>query len=142
MFKFVMLALAYALCSAPASAQDYPVKPIRIIVPFGPGGGGDIVGRIFGQSLQEKLGQPVIIENKPGQGTNIGAEAVARADPDGYTMLVAASSTAANKNLYRSLKYDLVSDLAPVSRASIRMVDSATVSAHTGIAGSPRRVAT
>src|SRR4051812_50067923 len=79
--------LICALLSVPSAfAQDYPSKPIRIIVPFGPGGGGDIVGRIFGQALQEKLGQAVVIENKPGAAGTIGNEAVARADKDGYTI--------------------------------------------------------
>ena len=66
MFKIVMAALACALCGAAASAQDYPSKPIKLIVSFGPGGGADIVGRILGQAMAEKLGQPVVIENRPG----------------------------------------------------------------------------
>src|SRR4051794_41949098 len=72
--------------AAPAAAQEYPAKPIRIIVPFGPGGGGDIVGRIFGQYLQEKLGQSVVIENRPGAAGPLGNEVVARAEKDGYTI--------------------------------------------------------
>ena len=72
--------------AAPASAQDYPTQPIRMIVPFGPGGGSDIVTRIIAQRMQEKLGQPVVIENKPGAGGTLGNELVARAAPDGYTM--------------------------------------------------------
>ena len=69
-----------------ASAQEWPQRPIRIIVPFGPGGGADIIGRIVAQSLQEKLGQPVVIENRPGAAGTLGNEAVARADKDGYTL--------------------------------------------------------
>src|ERR1043165_7142335 len=76
MFKFVLTALACALNGAPALAQDYPNRPIRIIVPFGPGGGGDIVGRIFGQVLQDRLGQPVIIEKKPGAAATLGNDVV------------------------------------------------------------------
>ncbi len=86
MFKPMIAALACALFATPSLAQDYPTKPIRIIVPFGPGGGGDIVGRIFGQALQEKLGQPVVVENKPGAAGTIGNELVARAEKDGYTI--------------------------------------------------------
>ena len=78
-----MLVLALA---APAAAQDWPQKTIRIIVSFGPGGGTDIVGRIIAQSLQEKLGQPVVIENRPGAGGTLGNEVVARAEKDGYTL--------------------------------------------------------
>src|SRR5947209_13790674 len=82
-----LFAVACALAMAvPALAQDYPNKPIRVIVPFGPGGGGDIVGRIFGQYLQEKLGQSVVIENKPGAAGTLGNELIARAEKDGYTI--------------------------------------------------------
>src|ERR1043166_8934226 len=82
--RLMIAVLAACVLIAPAAAQDFPAKPIRIIVPFGPGGGGDIVGRIFGQSLQEKLGQPVIIENKPGAAGTLGNELIARAEKDGY----------------------------------------------------------
>lgn len=100
----------------PASAQTWPTRPVRLVVPYAPGGTTDATARIVAEYLSRAWGQQVIVENKPGQGTNIGAETVARSDPDGYTMLIAASSMAANKNLYRSLKYDLVTDLAPVCR--------------------------
>lgn len=100
----------------PALAQAWPTRPVRLVVPYAPGGTTDATARIVADYLSRIWGQQVVIENKPGQGTNIGAETVARADPDGYTMLVAASSMAANKTLYRSLKYDLVTDLAPVCR--------------------------
>src|ERR1044071_3827851 len=86
MFRFMIAALASVLLAVPAAAQDYPNKPIRIVVPFGPGGGGDIVGRIFGQALQDRLGQPVVIENKPGAGGTLGNELIARAEKDGYTI--------------------------------------------------------
>jgi tripartite-type tricarboxylate transporter receptor subunit TctC len=99
-----------------AAAQSWPNRPVRLVVPYAPGGTTDGTARIVAEWLSRAWGQQVIIENKPGQGTNIGAETVARSDPDGYTMLVAASSMAANKNLYRTLRYDLVGDLAPVSR--------------------------
>jgi len=98
-----------------AAAQTWPNRPVRLVVPYAPGGTTDGTARIVAEWLSRTWGQQVVVENKPGQGTNIGAETVARADPDGYTMLVAASSMAANKNLYRTLRYDLVTDLAPVS---------------------------
>jgi tripartite-type tricarboxylate transporter receptor subunit TctC len=100
----------------PALAQAWPTRPVRLVVPYAPGGTTDATARIVADHLSRIWGQQVIIENKPGQGANIGAETVARADPDGYTMLIAVSSMAANKSLYRSLKYDLVIDLAPVGR--------------------------
>jgi tripartite-type tricarboxylate transporter receptor subunit TctC len=112
--EFVSLGTAVVAGTGPAWSQSWPTRPVRLIVPYAPGGTTDAVGRIVAERLTRIWGQQVIIENKPGQGRNIGAETVARADPDGYTMLVAASSMAANKSLYRALKYDLVTDLAPV----------------------------
>jgi tripartite-type tricarboxylate transporter receptor subunit TctC len=117
--EFVALGALSSLAAAGVSralAQAWPNRPVRLVVPYAPGGTTDGTARILADRLSRTWGQQVVIENKPGQGTNIGAETVARADPDGYTMLVAASSMAANKNLYRALKYDLVTDLAPVSR--------------------------
>jgi tripartite-type tricarboxylate transporter receptor subunit TctC len=117
--EFVALGALSALAAAGVSAalaQTWPNRPVRLVVPYAPGGTTDGTARILADRLSRIWGQQVVIENKPGQGTNIGAETVARADPDGYTMLVAASSMAANKNLYRALKYDLVTDLAPISR--------------------------
>ena len=117
--EFVALGALSTLAAAGVSralAQAWPNRPVRLVVPYAPGGTTDGTARILADRLSRTWGQQVVIENKPGQGTNIGAETVARADPDGYTMLVAASSMAANKNLYRALKYDLVTDLAPVSR--------------------------
>lgn len=98
-----------------ASAQEWPLRPIRIVVPFGPGGGADIIGRIVAQSLQEKLGQPVVIENRPGAGGTLGNEAVARADKDGYTlgMMTAGQIIAAVMN--KSLRYDTLTAFDPVS---------------------------
>jgi tripartite-type tricarboxylate transporter receptor subunit TctC len=100
---------------SPAFSQSWPTRVVRLVVPYAPGGTTDAVARIVAERLSSIWGQQVFIENKPGQGTNIGAETVARADSDGYTMLVVASSMAANKSLYRNLKYDLTTDLAPVS---------------------------
>ena len=98
-----------------ASAQEWPQRPIRIVVPFGPGGGADIIGRIVAQSLQEKLGQPVVIENRPGAAGTLGNEAVARADKDGYTlgMMTAGQIIAAVMN--KSLRYDTLTAFDPVS---------------------------
>src|SRR3954466_9179429 len=111
--------------AAPAAAQDYPNKPIRIIVPFGPGGGGDIVGRIFGQVLQDKLGQPVVIENKPGAAGTLGNELVARADKDGYTIGVMTAGQIIAAAMNKSLRYDQATALEPISQvgtASLMLV--------------------
>ena len=101
---------------APLGAQSYPNKPLRLIVPFpGGGGGADYVGRVIGQKLAERLGQPVVIENRPGAAGNIGIELVAKAQPDGYTLLVTTPSLTISPSLYKKLSYDAVRDLAPIS---------------------------
>jgi tripartite-type tricarboxylate transporter receptor subunit TctC len=115
MFKAMMAAVAVCVLVAPAAAQDYPTKPIRIIVPFGPGGGGDIVGRIFGQVLQDKLGQPVIIENKPGAAGTLGNEAVARGNKDGYTIGVMTAGQIIAGAMNKSLRYDTATAFEPIS---------------------------
>jgi len=101
----------------PASAQvDYPTRPIRIVVGFTPGGGNDIIARVVGQKLQESLGQPVIIENKPGAGAILATEYVARSAPDGYTLLVGASGAMViDPAVYEKLSYDTMRDFKPVS---------------------------
>ena len=99
---------------ATAQAQ-YPTKPIRLILPFPPGGGSDAFARIFGPKLSEALGQPVVIENRPGAGANIGAEVAAKAPPDGYTLLLGNVAHAINVSLYSKLNYDLVRDFTSVS---------------------------
>jgi tripartite-type tricarboxylate transporter receptor subunit TctC len=101
--------------SALALAQAYPSKPIRVIVPYAPGGGLDTVGRPVVQKLSEAFGQPVILENRPGGGTTIGTGAVAKARPDGYTLLLTLSALAIGPSLYPQLPYDPVKDFAPVS---------------------------
>ena len=118
MFKLVIAALACALCTVHASAQDYPNKPIRIIVPFGPGGGGDIVGRIFGQYLQEKLGQSVVIENKPGAAGTLGNELIARAEKDGYTIGVMTAGQIIAAAMNKSLRYDTATAFEPISQVA------------------------
>ena len=113
-----MLIITLRACAllTPATAQDYPTKPIRIIVSFGPGGGGDIVGRIFGQALQEKLGQPVVIENKPGAAGTIGNELVARAEKDGYTIGVMTAGQIIAAAMNKSLRYDTATAFEPISQ--------------------------
>jgi tripartite-type tricarboxylate transporter receptor subunit TctC len=93
----------------------YPTRPIHLIVPFTPGGTTDIVARLVGQWLSERLGQPVVVENRPGAGTNIGTEAVIKASPDGYTLLVASAPAAINATLYQNLNFNFARDIAPVA---------------------------
>ncbi|AZG10387.1 tripartite tricarboxylate transporter substrate binding protein [Pigmentiphaga sp. H8] len=110
-------AVAATLSSAGAwAAQDYPNQPIRLIVPFAPGGGTDMIARVVGKKLGERLGQPVIVDNRPGASGIIGAEAVARSAPDGYTLLMATTAISSNGSLYNTISYDLKKDFAPVSQ--------------------------
>src|SRR5262249_54438160 len=116
--KFLRLvagAAALPTMSRVAKAQDYPTRPIRWIVGFPPGGGADTVARIMGQWLSERLGQTVIVENRPGASTNIAAQAVINSPPDGYTLLFLGLSTVVNAHLFASLPFDLQRDIAPVS---------------------------
>jgi tripartite-type tricarboxylate transporter receptor subunit TctC len=101
-----------------AAAQEWPQRPIRVIVPFGPGGGADIIGRIVAQSLQEKLGQPVVIENRPGAAGTLGNEAVARADKDGYTLGVMTAGQIIAAVMNKSLRYDALGAFDPVSQVA------------------------
>ena len=96
-------------------AQQYPIRPIRFIAPYVPGGGVDFVSRVIATKLSETIGQQVIVENRPGGGTNIGSELVARAAPDGYTVLVGGLPNVVNTFLFRKLPYDLIKDFAPVA---------------------------
>jgi tripartite-type tricarboxylate transporter receptor subunit TctC len=98
-----------------AWAQAYPTRPVRMIVPFGPAGATDITARVIGQWLSEGLGQQFVIENRPGAGGNIGTEAVVRAPPDGYTLLLANAAHAINATLYSKLNFNFVRDIAPVA---------------------------
>src|SRR5471030_1344723 len=95
-------------------AQAYPSRAIRVVVPYVPGGGVDFVGRTVAQKLAETWGHPVIVDNRPGGGTNIGSELVARSAPDGYTLLIGGVPNTANMTLYKKLSYDVVKDFAPV----------------------------
>jgi tripartite-type tricarboxylate transporter receptor subunit TctC len=108
-------AAALPAVSRIARAQAYPVRPVRLIVPFAPGGGSDIIARLMGQWLSERLGQQFIIDNRPGAGSNIATEAVVRAPPDGYTLLVATSANAFNATLYEKLNFNFIRDIAPVA---------------------------
>jgi tripartite-type tricarboxylate transporter receptor subunit TctC len=99
-----------------ALAQPYPSKPIRIIVPFAAGGAVDVVARAVAQRMSEQMGSPVIIENKPGASANLGAELVAKAQPDGYTVLMGANGLTTNMTLFHNLAFDTMKDFAPVAR--------------------------
>jgi tripartite-type tricarboxylate transporter receptor subunit TctC len=101
--------------SRTAWAQTYPTRPVRIIVGFPAGGGSDITARLIGQWLSERLGQPFVVENRPGAATNIAAEAVVRSAPDGYTLLLFGASSAINATFYDKLPFNLVRDIAPVA---------------------------
>jgi tripartite-type tricarboxylate transporter receptor subunit TctC len=116
-FRRLAAALALALVALAANAQTapYPSKPIRIIVPYAPGGFTDIVARLVGQSMSERLGQAVVVENKPGASTILGAEAVARSAPDGYTLLMGVTTTLSTKPyLFKKLPYK-PADFKPVA---------------------------
>jgi len=110
-----LILFAIVAASSAAAQESYPARPLRFILPFPPGGGTDILGRLIAERLSAGLGQPVVAENRGGAGGNVGAEAAARAAPDGYTLLLAAPSLAISPSLYSKLNYDPVRDLAPVS---------------------------
>src|SRR5712671_889009 len=116
--EFLHLAAgAAALPFAPriARAQAYPSRPVRIVGGFGAGGGNDIVARVIGQWLSERLGQQFIIDNRPGAGTNIATEAVVNAPPDGYTLLMVNTPAAVNATLYDKLNFNFIRDISPVA---------------------------
>lgn len=115
---FLRLAAAAAVLPAVpniAKAQSYPTRPIRLIIGYTPGGSADLTARLMGQWLSERLGQPFVIENRPGGGTNIATEAVVRAAPDGYTLLLAAPANAINATLYDKLSFNFLRDMEPVA---------------------------
>ena len=96
-------------------AQTYPSKPVRLILPYPPGGATDILGRIIGQKFADQFGQPFVPENRPGAGGNIGTEIAAKAQPDGYTIVLASPALVISPGLYKKLNYDPIKDLAPIS---------------------------
>jgi tripartite-type tricarboxylate transporter receptor subunit TctC len=129
--------LATALLAGPLTgrcwAQDYPTRPIRIIVPFGAGGPADVAARLIGNILQESLGQPMVIENRPGAGGVIGTLEAARSAPDGYTLLMMSNTQTANESLVPQRKYQLMRDLvpiAPVNFADLVIVVHPSVPGH------------
>ena len=119
MRRVARLTLAAMLLATPAAAQDYPTKPVTIVIPFAAGGAGDILARILSPRLEKAFGRPFVVENKPGAGGVIGAVATARAAPDGHTIMIAPSPTmAVNVTLYKKLPYDPVADFVPLAMAA------------------------
>jgi tripartite-type tricarboxylate transporter receptor subunit TctC len=135
--RFLQLAAGAAALPAAAPlawAQSYPTRPVHVIVPFAPGGDGDFVARLISQSLSERLGQQFVVENRPGAGTNIGTEAVVRAAPDGYTLLLCPPPCAINATLYEKLNFNFIRDIVPIAsimRAPFVMEVHPTVPAKT-----------
>jgi tripartite-type tricarboxylate transporter receptor subunit TctC len=132
--QFATAAAALPAVSRIAFAQPYPTRPVHWIVAFTPGGSSDILARLMGQWLSDRLGQQFVIENRPGGGTNIATEAVVRAAPDGYTLLLATTSNAINATLYNKLNFNFIRDIAPVAsiiRAPNLMVVSGSLPAKT-----------
>ena len=114
LITFACLCLSAAV-AGPAAAQDYPNRPVRWVVGYPAGGTTDILARVVGQRLSEKLGQQFVIENKPGAGNNIATESVINAEPDGYTVLLVNPANYINASLYANLKFNVVRDIAPVA---------------------------
>jgi tripartite-type tricarboxylate transporter receptor subunit TctC len=115
-FRYAAFVLLLAICATPAAAQNYPTRPIHIIVPFPAGGPSDVLARLIGDKMSVDFQQPVVVENRPGANTVIGAEAAAKASPDGYTLLMAIDSTLVmNQYLYKTLPYDPIADFTPIS---------------------------
>ena len=109
---------AAAIAAGAARAQDYPVKPVRIIVPFAPGGSADVFGRYLAQRLQDSLGQGFVIDNRPGAGSLIGTDAVAKSAPDGYTLLLMSNTHTVNESLIPNRPFQLMRDFVPVAPIS------------------------
>ena len=116
MFRTISVALALAVSTA-AFAQQYPAKPVRIVVPFAPGGGSDFTGRLIAQKLSERIGSSFIVENRAGAGGNLGASEVVKAAPDGYTLLLISASYTVNPSVYK-LSFDPVNDITPIIQIS------------------------
>ena len=116
--RLVAGAAALPVMSRLTSAQVYPARPVRIVVGFAPGGPSDILARLLGQWLSQRLSQPFIVDNRPGASSNIGAEAVVKAAPDGHTLLMVSTTNAINATLYNKLSFDFLRDIAPVAAIS------------------------
>jgi tripartite-type tricarboxylate transporter receptor subunit TctC len=112
------MGLGAGLLAAPAYAQSWPTRPVRLVVPFPPGGPADAIGRILAEPLSEAWGQPVVIDNRGGAGGNIGADVVAKSPPDGHTLLLAASSHVQGAALYRRLAFDPIRDFTPITQVA------------------------
>ena len=110
-----VIGLSTAASIGCVSAADYPTRPVKWVVGYPPGGATDIIARLIGQRLSERLGQQFVIENKPGAGNNIATESVINAEPDGYTVLLVNPANYINASLYANLKFNLVRDIAPVA---------------------------
>ena len=114
--KPFLMALTLSVLAAPwAMAQTYPTKPVKIVVPFGAGGVADLTARTVAQKLAEVLGQPVVVDNKPGAGGIGAGEAVAKSEPDGHTLLLISNGTAVTAGLFKAVPFDTLKDFAPVS---------------------------
>src|SRR5437868_4022015 len=130
----LVLAIALAIIAAPAFAQDYPARPVKIIVPFGAGGPADVTARLLAQNLQDRLKHPFVVEDKPGAGAVIGTIEVARAAPDGYTLLMMSNTQTANESLLPQRNYELMRDfvaIAPVNTSDLVIVVHPSVPAKT-----------
>src|SRR5712672_514795 len=114
-FQLAAATAALPVASRLSFAQSYPSRPVRVIVGYAPGGGTDIAARLIGQWLAERLGQPFVIENRPGAGGNIGTEAVVNAPADGHTLVLLAANHAISTTLYEKLNFNLMRDIAPVA---------------------------
>src|SRR6478609_12120994 len=116
LFNMLSAAALVTLIASSAHAQNYPNRPIRLIVPFAAGGAVDVLARLLGGKLSDQLGQPVIVENRPGAGGTLAADAVAKSPPDGYTILQNTNGAAIAPALYNTLPFDAVNDFAPVTQ--------------------------
>jgi tripartite-type tricarboxylate transporter receptor subunit TctC len=116
--RWASLAVVLCLIAAPAASQEYPARTVRIVVPSPPGGGTDIVGRVLAHHFSKAFGQQFFVENKPGAGNMIGIESVARAAPDGYTLLMVPATLALNSVLYKKVPYNPIRDFAPITLAA------------------------
>src|SRR5216683_4778455 len=124
-------ALAAALAPLVSVAQNYPTRAVRLMVPFPPGGATDIIGRLVSAKMQDVWGQPVVVENKPGAGTVVGTEYVAKSAPDGYTLGMVVTAFVINPSLRKDLPYDTLKDLAPVTHVSVQHL---VMAAHPSLA--------
>jgi len=132
--RFLILAGAAMAAPSLAWSQAYPVRPVHVVVGFAAGGGADIMARLIGQAVSERLGQQIVVDNRPGAGTNIATEVVAKAAPDGYTLLLANSPNSINTTLYDNLSFDFTRDIVPVAsigRVPLVMVVNPALPANT-----------